>query len=98
MKKTAKQSFIASVDDDYMDQIGEIADKLRSKGCETIKVLEISGVITGRVEMHISLDDLYVKGIASIEKQRIVKKVTVVSKQKKSLTVKKKTKQSGRTK
>ena len=95
MKKTAKQSFIASVDDDHMDQIEDIADQLRSKGCETIKVLEITGVITGRVEIRVSLDALYVEGIASIEIQRIVKKSKVVSKHKKPLAVKKSIKKSG---
>jgi len=98
MKKTAKQNFIASVDDDHMDRIEDIADQLRLKGCETIKVLEITDVITGRVEIRVSLDALYVEGIASIEKQRIVKKTTVVLKHKKPLAVKKSTKKSGRTK
>jgi hypothetical protein len=74
MGKTVKQNFIASVRDDHMDQIEQIADKLRSKGCEINEVLELSGVITGKVSQRVNLDDLLVEGIASIEKQRVLKK------------------------
>ena len=74
MKKTIKQDFIASVDDDYMDQIDLIADELRLKGCEIKEVLEISGVIIGKAKITVDLKDLYVEGIVSIEKQRILKK------------------------
>ena len=74
MKRTVKQSFIASVHDDYMDQIDQIADQLKSKGCEIKDVLKISGVITGKVKMHVNLKDLQIEGVVSIEKQRIMKK------------------------
>ena len=74
MRKKTKQSFIASVHDDYMDQIEQIADKLRLKGCEINDVLVLSGVITGKAKQQVKLDDLHVEGIASIEKQRVVKK------------------------
>jgi len=74
MRKNAKQSFIASVHDDYMDQIEQIADKLRSQGCEIREVLSLSGVITGKALPEVNLRDLQIEGIASIEKQRILKK------------------------
>ena len=60
MKKTLKQSFIASVDDDYMDQIGMIADQLRLKGFEITEVLEISGVIIGKTKMQTDLRKLQI--------------------------------------
>lgn len=88
MKKKVKQSFIASVEDDYMDQIGEIADQLRSKGCEINEVLEITGVITGKAKIQVNFDDLQIEGIASIEEQRVIKKTVIVSKHKKQLTAK----------
>jgi hypothetical protein len=74
MRKTDKQRFIASVQDDYMGQIEQIADNLRSKGCVIHEVLELSGVITGEAMQKINLEDLHIEGISSIEKQRILKK------------------------
>lgn len=74
MRKIAKQYFIASVHDDYMDRIEQIADKLRSRGCEISEVLSLSGVITGRALPQVDLTDLKIEGIASVEKQRILKK------------------------
>jgi hypothetical protein len=74
MEKANMQNFIASIHDDYIDQISEIAEKLKDKGCEIDYILEISGVITGKADQKINLDDLYVDGITSIEKERILKK------------------------
>ncbi len=75
MKSTNRQSFIASVHEDYIEHIERIADELRGKGCEIKQVLKISGVITGKAAPKINLEDLKVKGIASIEKQRDVRKL-----------------------
>jgi hypothetical protein len=74
MRKTDKQKFIASVGEDYLERMEEIADILRSKGCVIHEILEISGVITGEIRISINLDDLHVEGISSIEKERTVKK------------------------
>jgi hypothetical protein len=74
MRKTDKQKFIASVGEDYLERMEEIADVLRSKGCVIQEILEISGVITGEVRISINLDDLHVEGISSIEKERTLKK------------------------
>jgi hypothetical protein len=74
MRKSATQSFIASVEDEYIDRMEEIAGTLRSKGCVIHEVLELSGVITGEAKMTLSFKDLHIEGIASIEKQRILKK------------------------
>jgi hypothetical protein len=74
MRKTAKQKFIASVGDDYLERMEEIADVLRSKGCVIHEILLISGVITGEIRATDNLDDLHVEGISSIEKERILKK------------------------
>ncbi len=74
MRKTNKQKFIASVSDDYLDRMEEIANVLRSKGFVVQEILWISGVITGEFRVTDNLDDLYVDGISSIEKERILKK------------------------
>ncbi|MBN1159488.1 MAG: hypothetical protein JXA61_08920 [Bacteroidales bacterium] len=74
MVKTTRQDFVASVLDDYMDRMDQIADNLRSKGCEINEVLKISGVITGSAEQKLNLSELHVEGVASIEKQRILRK------------------------
>lgn len=92
MKKTAKQDFIASVDDDHVDQIEQIADLMRSRGFEISQVLEITGVITGSVTVQISLDDLQIEGIASIEKQRAVRKIMPDPRLRKKAAAKKKVK------
>jgi hypothetical protein len=74
MRKKEMQIFIASVEDDYLDRMEEIAEALRSKGCTIHQILGISGVITGEVGAANDLDDLQVEGISSIEKERILKK------------------------
>lgn len=74
MGKARKQSFIASVHDDYLEQMEWIADNLRSQGCEIRDILPLSGVITGKALPQVDLKDLKVEGIASIEKQRTLKK------------------------
>jgi hypothetical protein len=51
-----------------------IADNLRSQGCEIRDILPLSGVITGKALPQVDLKDLKVEGIASIEKQRTLKK------------------------
>ncbi|MBN2613899.1 MAG: hypothetical protein JXB00_20240 [Bacteroidales bacterium] len=74
MGRTARQSFIASVHDDYMDRMDQIADNLRSKGCEIDEILKLSGVITGHTKQNLNLNDLNIEGVASIEKQRVLRK------------------------
>ncbi len=69
-----KQHFIASVQNDHLDHIEEVARKLRIKGCEINQILPITGVISGSVNIGQNFDELKVEGIAAIEKQRIVKK------------------------
>ena len=68
------QDFIASVSDDYLDQIDLVADQLRARGCEINQILRITGVITGKVNTKTLLSELRIKGIASIEKPRKLRK------------------------
>jgi len=72
--KTLKQNFIASVSDDYLDQIEQVVDQLRARGFEIKQVLRITGVITGKVSVKIELSELSIEGIASIEKPRKLRK------------------------
>jgi len=74
MKQTLKNDFIAAVKDDYLDQMDEVADRLRIKGCEIRRIMKLTGVITGRLKAGTEFSDLYVEGIASVEKQRLVRK------------------------
>jgi hypothetical protein len=69
-----KQNFIASVSDDYLDQIEQVVDQLRARGFEINQVLRITGVITGRVSAKIELSELSIEGITSIEKPRKLRK------------------------
>ena len=69
-----KQYFIASVKEDYANRIDDIAASLKSRGCRISNVLKLTGVITGSVNEDIPLDELMVDGIASVEKQRVIRK------------------------
>ena len=72
--KSLKQNFIASVSDDYLDQIEVVVEELRARGFEIKQVLRITGVITGKVSVKIELSELSIEGIASIEKPRKLRK------------------------
>lgn len=71
--KSAKINFIASVDEDSIDEIKLIAKKLKSLGCSINHILTFSGIITGSTTSNISIDDLKIDGIKSIELDRAVK-------------------------
>ncbi len=74
--KSVKINFIASVNDDSIDEIKVIAKKLKSLGCSISNVLTISGIITGSTTSNVSLDDLKIDGIKNIEPDRTVKALT----------------------
>ncbi|WP_373524023.1 hypothetical protein [Aquiflexum sp.] len=60
--------FIASVEDEEIKNIQQIAEKLREKGCIINNVLSFTGVITGETSgKEDSLQDIKVKGIKHIE-------------------------------
>jgi hypothetical protein len=69
-----KKNFIAAVDDKYTGRIEEVAERLRERGCDIRQILQLTGVITGKVDLQTSLNDLKIEGIASIELQKKVKK------------------------
>jgi len=72
---TSKINFIASVNDDSIDDIKAIAKKLKSLGCSIDNILTFSGVITGSTASNISLDDLKIDGIKNVEPDRKVKAI-----------------------
>jgi hypothetical protein len=74
MKRTDKKYFIAAVKDDYINRIEEVADALKAGGCEIKQVLYLSGIIIGKVDKTLDLNDLKVEGIASVENQRTMRK------------------------
>lgn len=74
--KSAKINFIASVNEDSIGDIGDIAKKLKSLGCTINNILSFSGIITGSTTSIDSLDDLKIDGIKNIEPDRDVKALT----------------------
>lgn len=73
--KGSKLNFIASVQDDRIDDIKAIAKKLKALGCDINNILSFSGVITGSTVSNISLDDLKIDGIKNVELDRKVKAI-----------------------
>ena len=72
---SSKIQFIASVDENSIDGIEEIAKRLKQLGCSIDNVLSFSGVITGSTASNISLDDLKIEGIKNVEADRKVKAI-----------------------
>ena len=73
--ESSKIQFIASVDENSIDGIEEIAKRLKQLGCSIDNVLSFSGVITGSTASNISLDDLKIEGIKNVEADRKVKAI-----------------------
>jgi hypothetical protein len=73
MGKDLKQSFIASVHDEYLDNIHTLAEELKKQGAEIQDIHQITGVITGQINKE-SLDKLKIEGISSVNKSRKIKK------------------------
>lgn len=74
MARPGKKYFIASVKDGYLSRINDVAEALKARGCDIRQVLSLTGTITGKVDNRVNLNDLQVDGIASIEKQRTMRK------------------------
>jgi hypothetical protein len=71
--KKHKFNFIASVNDDRLDDIESIARNLKEMGCNIDNVLKFSGIITGSAASEMSLNELKIDGIKYVEPERIVK-------------------------
>lgn len=69
-----KKAFIASVKDDYINRVNEVAERLEHQGCEITRIMGITGTITGKVDMDTDFKNLYVEGVAVIEKEKSVRK------------------------
>lgn len=67
MKSSNKKDkkFIAVVEDDQVDNINDIADKLKEEGVNVDQVLSFSGIITGSAQDLDKLNNL--SGIKSVE-------------------------------
>jgi len=74
--KSSKIYFIASVDDDSIEDIKVIAKRLSDLGCKIDNILAFSGVISGSTESNISLDDLKIDGIKNVELDRKIKAIS----------------------
>jgi len=72
---SSKIHFIASVNENSIDDIKSIAKRLKKLGCRIDNILTFSGVITGSTASNISLDDLKIDGIKNVEADRKVKAI-----------------------
>jgi hypothetical protein len=74
--KNQKINFIASVNDDRIEDVDAIAKKLQDLGCTIDNILSFSGVITGSTTTDISFNDLKIDGIKNVESDRKVKAIS----------------------
>lgn len=65
-------SFIASIDDDHMEEIDAIAKKLKKMGFLIKGVMPSAGVISASGEASL-IDKIVIPGIDNIETERIIK-------------------------
>lgn len=73
--KTGQIDFIASVDDDRVDDIKKIAKKLKDLGYKINNILSFSGIITGSAAIGTQLSDIKINGIKNVELDRSVKTI-----------------------
>ena len=72
-QKPKLKKFIATVEEDKMHDIKKIAAGMKKDGCVIGEVLEVTGIITGKVADIKLLDKYKKEGIASIEEDRKIK-------------------------
>lgn len=72
--KASKINFIASVHDDQLDNIKQIAKKLKDMGCTIDNVLSISGIITGSTSAN-TIGQLKIQGVKNVELDKKVKAI-----------------------
>ena len=68
------KSFVAAVDENYLNRIEDVADRLRTRGCKIENILKLTGVITGRVSLTTEIAELKIEGIESVEVQKKIRK------------------------
>lgn len=75
MKHTKEKlkNFVATVQEDKIDDIHKIAASMKAGGCTIEQVLEITGIITGKVADLELLEKYKKKGLATIEAGRKIK-------------------------
>lgn len=66
-------NFIASLEENCRDKIDAIAGQMEQKGCKIRHILRFSGLISGRIDAAVPLDNLKVPGIKHIEKDREIR-------------------------
>jgi hypothetical protein len=70
------KNFIASIEENEIKNIQEIAQKLSHKGCKVKDILSFTGVITGISSgEESSLEELKIKGIKYIEEDREIRAI-----------------------
>ena len=65
--------FIASVKEERIEAINEVAKKLEDLGCRINHIHSFSGIITGEAAAGTSLQDLKTEDISHIEPDREIK-------------------------
>ena len=61
---------IVSVDDEHVDAIDEVADRLRERGMQVDQVLASVGIVTGSVQDVPALDA--VPGVMSVDREEVI--------------------------
>jgi hypothetical protein len=70
MTAKKKLNITVKIDDNYLDRIGDVADRLKSKGFDLSASLEAIGILTGSVADD-ALDKIAtVEGVSAIEEER----------------------------
>lgn len=70
--KNVNLYFIASVMEEKMNSIHDIAKNLETLGCKIDRVHTMTGIISGSVQKNVSLEKLKIDGIKYIEPDRKV--------------------------
>ncbi|KAA6432507.1 hypothetical protein ACD591_08565 [Rufibacter glacialis] len=65
-----KIQFIASIDDEHMDQLNEIVQRLEKKGFSIQKVRKITGTISGIVDSMDKIREAKIEGVKIIDTER----------------------------
>lgn len=71
--KGACLHFIASVEEDRVNEIQAIAGNLEKMGCTIENIFSFSGIITGSTDKPLTLQQLKIDGIKHVEKAREVR-------------------------
>jgi hypothetical protein len=68
--KGQTRQFNVVVSEDYLDRVGEVADKLRSAGMRVGRVMDLTGTIEGSADSAKEEQLRQIDGVEAVEEQR----------------------------